>query len=88
VSATHSGEACEHAKGVRGKAWASTVDEVGRGWVGLAMSSRGRCCEQRKGKGAEGFCSPRNDASRTFWGEDGVAAAMMSDGSGSGSAPT
>jgi hypothetical protein len=50
-------------------------------------SSRGRCCAQEQGKGARRFCSPRNDASKMFTGEDRAAAVMISDGGGSGGAP-
>jgi hypothetical protein len=52
-----------------------------------SASSRGRCCAEGKGKGAGRFCSPRKDASKTFTGEDGVAAVIISDDGGSGIAP-
>jgi hypothetical protein len=41
-----------------------------------------------KGKEAGSFCSPRKDASKTFTGEDGAMVVMISDGGGSGIAPT
>jgi hypothetical protein len=50
-------------------------------------SSWGRCCAQGKGKEAGRFCSPHKDASKTHTVKDGVVAAMISDGGGSGGAP-